>query len=176
MLRAGTDTGIEIRCLKKGGTIMITQQHENEIQQRAQAPSPAKQHRGRVALFSILGVALPLVAGSMVWWPWGVPDIFDAGWVLSTVVVATALLALVGAFWLRSAWALLLVPVAWIAGEILGAVVRPLAEGGWSALQTQLHFWDIQSTLIPMGVAFVFIWTAIGTALAMWVKDWQQRR
>jgi len=47
---------------RKGGTIMITQQHENEIQQKAQAPSPVKELRWLVVLMSILGVALPLVS------------------------------------------------------------------------------------------------------------------
>jgi hypothetical protein len=46
---------------------MITQHPAKKIQQQAQAPSAAKDPLWRVILFSILGIALPLVAGSMVW-------------------------------------------------------------------------------------------------------------
>lgn len=155
---------------------MITQEQENKLQQRAQTPPPVKGHRWRDRLLSILAVTLPLVAGSMVSWPWGVPDIFDAEWVFYTVVVATSLMALVGAFLLRPPWALVIVLVAWMGGEFLGAVVRPLVEGGWPALQAELHFWDVQRTIIPMGASFVFIWTAFGTALRWWLQERQQRR
>lgn len=149
---------------------MITQKQDNDLQQGNQAPSPTKEHRWRDRLLSTLGVVMSLVAGSMVSWPWGVGDIFDAEWILNTVVVATGLLALVGAFLLRSKWALLIVPAAWIGGELLGAVVRPLVEGGWTALQAEVHFWDVQRVIVPMGVAFVFIWTILGTGLGKWLK------
>jgi hypothetical protein len=181
---------------------MISQEHNNihwreeEIQQRTQPsspvgeiqtatsiekkskPIPASSQRWIQILLPILGVALPLVAGSMISWPWGggVGDIFDSEWVFLTVVVATGLAALIGATLLRSPWALLIVPVAWIGGEFLAAVVRPLVEGGWPVLQAEIHFWDIQRTIVPMGASFVFIWTAFGTALGMWLKDRRQRR
>jgi hypothetical protein len=150
---------------------MITQQHENEIQQKAQAPSPVKQHRWRVALFSILGVALPLVAGSMVSWPWGVGDIFDAEWVLNTVVLATIVSAFVGAFLLcfafRVPWVAVFAAAAWIVGEFLAAVVRPLVEGGWPALQAQVHFWDVQGVIIPMALFPLLICAGIGAIGAL---------
>jgi hypothetical protein len=48
--------------------IMITQQYAKKIQQQAQAPTAVKEPLWRVMVFCILGIALPLVAGSMVWW------------------------------------------------------------------------------------------------------------
>jgi len=154
---------------------MSTHDHEEEIQPRAQ-PIFISPQRWIEVLLTILGVALPVVAGSMVWWPWGVPDIFDAEWVLWTVVLGTCLLVFVGAALLRSPWALLIVPVAWTAGEFLGAVVRPLVEGGWPALQAQIHFWDIQGVLIPFGLFPVILSTLLGTGLGMWLKERRQRR
>jgi hypothetical protein len=173
---------------------MITHENEEEIQPRAQPaspveekqtatpiekkskPMPASPQRWIQVLLLIFGVALPVVAGSMVWWPWGVPDIFDAGWVLWTVVLGTCLLVFVGAALLRSPWALLIVPVAWIGGEFLGAVVRPLVEGGWPALQAEIHFWDVQGVIIPLGLLPVILCTLFGTGLGMWLKERRQRR
>ena len=194
MLRVETRDYVSIRYLKKRGTIMITQKHEEEIQQSAQPaspveekqtatsiekkskPIPASPQRWIQVLLPILGVALPLVAGSMISWPWGVGDIFDAEWVLWTVVVATCLLVFIGATLLRSQWALLIVPVAWIGGEFLGDVVRPLVEGGGPALQAETHFWDVQGTIIPFGLLPVIPCTLFGTALGTWLKERQQRR
>lgn len=48
----------------------------------------------------------------------------------NSVVFAAIVASLVGAALLRSWWALLIVQVAWIGGEFLAAVLRPLAEGG----------------------------------------------
>jgi hypothetical protein len=137
---------------------MSTQQHANEIPQRAQAPSPVKEHRRSDVLFSILGVALPLVAGSMVWWPWRVPYFFDAQWVLYTVLLAALMSVAVGVFLLRIAfrawWVAMCVAAAWIVGEFLGAVVHPLVEGGWPTLQAQDYFWGSQAgcllALLPL--------------------------
>lgn len=152
---------------------MSTQKYEIEKPSKSIPASPRPWIQ---VLLPILGVALPLVAGSMISWPWGVGDIFDAEWVLWTVVVATCLLAFVGATLLRSPWALLIVPVAWIGGEFLGAVVRPLVEGGWPALQAEIHFWDVQGTIIPLGVFPVILCALFGTGLGMWLKGRQQRR
>src|SRR5215472_14465438 len=119
------------------------------LEERSEPP-PASSSRERGMLIFMLGVALPLVAGSMIWWPWGVPVIFDAAWVFTTAVLAMALSVLVGAFLLRSSWTLVLAPVAWIAGELLAAVVRTLVEGGWPALQaaSEQHLWDAEFMLL----------------------------
>jgi hypothetical protein len=173
---------------------MLPQIHDDKIQDEKQLPFPVEQkqmathldkrseptltspRRWSYVLLSILGVALPMLAGSMVWWPWGVPDIFDAEWVFWTVVLGTVLMAFAGAALLRSPWALLIVPVAWIGGEFLGAVVRPLVDGGWPALQAEIHFWDAQGTIIQIGVLPVILCTLLGTGLGMWLKERQKRR
>ena len=127
---------------------------------------------------SILGVALPLVAGSMLWWPWGVPDIFDAVWVFTTVVLGMVLSVIVGAFLLRSAWALLIAPVAWIGGEMLAAVLRPLVEGGWPALQaaSENHLWDAEFTLLSLAVTPLILCTLLGTAGGIAFDEWLKKR
>jgi hypothetical protein len=149
---------------------MITQQHENEIPQRAQAPSPVKQHRGRVALFSILGVALPLIAGSMFWWPWGVPDFMDSQGVFITVVLAGVVSVTVGAFLLCFAfsamWVAVFAGVAWIVGEFLGLLVRTLVEGGSSQLLTWEPFWSVQGSLILVALVPLLFCMAFGAAVA----------
>src|SRR5215469_12618513 len=122
-----------------------------------QAPSPARDkmpRQGRsglpaalprqwieVPLF-LLGVTLPMVAGALVNWPWGRGELFDAAWVFGTVVLGMVLAAVIGACLVRSRWALVLAPVAWVVGELLGAVLIPLIQGGWPALQAEHEFWE----------------------------------
>jgi len=141
-------------------------------------PTPASPRRWRDRLMSILGVVLPLVAGSMIWWSWGVPDIFDAAWVFTTVVLGMVLSVIVGAFLLRSAWALLIAPVAWIAGEILAAVLRPLVQGGWPALQaaSENHLWDAEFTLLTLAVTPLILCTLLGTAGGIAFDGWLKKR
>src|SRR6516164_5370628 len=114
MLRVETFTYIDRRYHKKGGTIMIAQQ-------QAQASTAVKESLWRVIVFSILGIALPLVTGSMVWWPWGVSDFLDSQWVLNTVILAAFVAVAVGAFLLclafRVWWVTAFVAVAWIVAE-----------------------------------------------------------
>jgi hypothetical protein len=147
------------------------------LQERSE-PAPASSRRWRDLLMPILGVALPLVAGSMIWWPWGVPDIFDAGWVLATVVLGMVLSVIVGAFLLRSAWALLIVPVAWIGGEMLAAVLRPLVEGGWPALQaaSENHLWDAELTLLSLAFTPLILCALLGTAGGIAFDEWLKKR
>ncbi len=180
MLKVETYDCIRKRYLKKGGPIMITQQHEIEIQQRAQAPSPGQDYRWGVALFSIPGVALPLVAGTMVSWPWGVPDIFDAEWVFVTVGLAMILSVFFGAcllcFAFRAWWAAVFAGVAWIVGEFLAAVVRPLVEGGWPALQAQGYFWGGQGGLILLALVPLLLSMALGAAGGLSLVEWRVSR
>ncbi len=144
---------------------MITQQHENELQQRAQAPSPVKEHRWRVALFSILGVALPLVAGSMVKWPWGgVPEETAFFTVILAIIVSVAVGAFLLCFAFRAWWAAVFAGVAWFVGEFLACVVSPLVEGGWPALQGQWNFWEFQSMVISLALMPLLIGMALGAA------------
>jgi predicted anti-sigma-YlaC factor YlaD len=144
---------------------MITQQHENEIQQKAQAPSPVKEQRWRVALFSILGVALPLVAGSMVKWPWGgVPEESAFFTVILAIFVSVAVGAFLLCFAFRAWWVSVFAGVAWIVGEFLASVVRPLVEGGWPALQGQWNFWGEQEIYISLALAPLLLGMALGAA------------
>ena len=179
---------------RKGGTVMNTQHHqENEIHEKAQAAVPvqhkqivaseeeqlestaASLHRWRQAILIILAVALPFIAGSMVRWPWpGAPDFLDSELSFYSVVIATSVSVFIGAALLRSPWALLIIPLAWLGGEFLASVVRPLMEGGWATLQAETHFWDEQRTIILMFIERLYIWTGFGTILGMWLKARQQ--
>jgi hypothetical protein len=161
MLRVESFIYIDRRYLKKGGTIMIAQQ-------QAQASTAVKEPLWRVLLFSILGIALPLVAGSMVWWPWGVPDFLDSPWVLDTVILAALMSVAAGAFLLclafRVWWVAVFVAVAWIVGEFLGVLVRTLLEGSSLQLQAWDPFWSVQIGLICMALMPLFLGAAIGAS------------
>jgi hypothetical protein len=124
----------------------------------------------------ILGVALSLVAGALVWgvpWLWGTPDLFDAAGPFLTVVGLTALLTIAGAALLRSWWALVIVPGAWAIGEMLGAAVHDsLLPGDWaqSAALWWQHFWKVTATLVPGGVVAVFLLAGVGVAFSLWLQ------
>jgi hypothetical protein len=147
---------------------MITQQHAKKIQQQAQAPTTVKEPLWRVLLFSILGIALPLVAGSMVWWPWGVPDFVDSQWVLNLVILAALVSVAVGAFLLcfafRLWWVAVFAAVGWIVGEFLSVLVRTLVEGNSSQLQAWDPFWSAQIGLIFMALMPLFLGLVIGAS------------
>jgi hypothetical protein len=144
--------------------------------QEPSQPLPAAFERPRRTFQVLLGVALPLVAGTLVWgipWLWGTPDIFDAAGPFLTVFGATALLTFVGAALLRSWWALVVVPAAWAIGEMLGTVVRyALLPGDWaqSDLLWWQHFWKVTATLVPGGTLAVFIVAGLGVGFGLWPK------
>ena len=145
---------------------MITQQHENDIQQKAQAPSPVKQHRWKVALYSILGVALPLVSGLIILPLGGGYNVLL--FILGSMVVSVAVGAYLLCFAFRTWWVAVFAGVAWYIGRILAYVIRPLVEGGWPALQAyQQGFWaseDVNS------LGFVF-WPLI-ISMALGAAGW----
>jgi hypothetical protein len=145
---------------------MITQQHGNEIQQRAQATFPVKEHLWRVALFSSIGVALPLVAGLMLWWPWGVPDIIDVQLVFYTIIVAEVVSVAVGAFLLCFEfdiwWFVVFAAVAWIIGEFLCSLERTLVESGWPFLQSWEPFWSGQVSFILVALMPLIVGMSFG--------------
>jgi hypothetical protein len=145
---------------------MISQQHENEIQQQAQAPSSAKQHRWRVALFSILGVVLPLVGGLIIGLPLGLGGIPLTNvilFILGSEVVSVAVGAFLLCFAFRTWWVAVFAGVAWYIGRILASVVRPLVEGGWPALQAyQAGFWPSEGVNV---LGFLLWPLLIGMAL-----------
>ena len=167
---------------------MITQQHEHEIQQKTQAPSPVKQHRWRDVLLSILGVALPLVAGWWMAWPLAVVDIFPTdktlslllhGVVLVVVPVAVGVFLLCFAF--RARWAAVFAGIAWFIGQILASVVHSLVLGGWPALPAyQAGFWAGEVVLILLVLAPLLFGMALGAggwlALGKWRASRQHNR
>ncbi len=138
-------------------------------QQQAQAPTAVKEPLWRVIVLSILGIALPLMAGSMVCWPWwGVPDFVDSQCVLNLVILAALVSAAIGAFLLcfvfRVWWVALFAGFGWIFGEFLSVLVRTLVEGGSSQLQTWDPFWSVQMGLIFMALMPLFLGMVIGAS------------
>jgi hypothetical protein len=124
----------------------------------------------------LLGVALPLVAGLLLWgvpWLWETPDLFDAAGPFLTVVALTALLTIAGAALLRLWWALVIVPAAWAIGEMLGAAAHySLLPGDWSqsALLWWQRFWRVTATLVPAGAVVVFLFAGVGVRLSLWLQ------
>ncbi len=175
---------------------MILQMHDDEIRGEEQAaipvenkqtatslegrsgPTPVWPRRWVSLLMYFLGVVLPMVAGSMVGWPWWVGDIFDAEWVLNTVVLVMALSVFAGAFLLRSWWAFLIVPVAWIVGEILGAALAPFVQGGWPALQaaSENHLLGVQGMILLFAAAPLFFYTLCGVVCGIAFERWLKKR
>ncbi len=131
-------------------------------------------------LLPILAVALPM-AGGLVWG--GIMDIFDELWLFLTIVLGCGLLAFVGAALLRSWWALVVEPVAWAVGWILGALLIPLIQGGWSALQDTITLiWGnnifvmmLQIASLPLLIG-TFLGTVGGITFKPWAKQWQQQQ
>ncbi len=150
---------------------MITQQPAQKIQQQAQAPTAVKEPLWRVIVFSILGSALPLVAGSMVWWSWGVPDFVDSPWVLNLVILMALVSVAVGAFLLcyifRLWWVSVFAAGAWIIGEFLSVLVRTLVEGNSSQLQAWDPFWSAQIGLIFMVLMPLFLGLVMGASCGL---------
>ncbi len=145
---------------------MITQQHANTIQQQAQPPTAVKEPLWKVILFSVLGIAMPLVTGSMAWWPWGVPDFFASPWVLNLVILAALVSVAVGSFFLcfafRVWWVAMFAAGAWIVGEFLSVLVRTLVEESSSQFQAWDPFWSAQIGLIFMAVMPLFLGMVVG--------------
>ena len=150
---------------------MSTQQQEHEIPQKAQAPTPVKEHRWLVVLLSILGVAVPLIAG---WWlegPWPKLDIFPTNdWFLPMVVMVVVPVA-VGAFLLcfafRAWWVAVFAGLAWYVGEVLGAAVVTIVEGRTSELLAW-GFWSLYiGTIGSIAVLPILIGMALGVGIAL---------
>jgi hypothetical protein len=181
----------------EGGRIMKHQMYDDKRQGEEQAPSPGKEkqaaplHVERAGstsasprrwirvLLPILAVALPMVGG-LIWG--GIGDIFDEMWIYLTIILGCGLLAFVGAFLLRSWWALLVEPVAWAIGWILGALLIPLIQGGWPALQDSFTFiWRENIFVMMLEIASLplllgtFLGTVGGITFKPWAKQWQQQ-
>lgn len=177
---------------------MKPQMHDDKSQGEEQVSSPVQEkqtaapHEERAGststpprrwirvLLPILAVALPLVGG-LIWG--GIGDIYDSMWLALTVVLGCGLLACVGAALLRSWWALLVEPVAWAAGYILGALLFPLIQGGWPALQDTITFmWRENIFVMILQIASLplllgtFLGTVGGITFKPWAKQWQRQQ
>jgi hypothetical protein len=177
---------------------MITQKHEDEMQQRDQHSSPAEEKQtttsseGRskqappslprwiVALFSIFGIVLPLVAGSMVNWPWGVEEL-DNGTVFNMVVPAMGVSVTVGVvilyFAFRARWTCWLAPLAWLVGEFVYGVIDHYALH-WTQWGPGAgpYFWGFQVQLIALMLIPFLICMGIGVVLTMAIDALVRRR
>lgn len=131
--------------------------------------STASPRRWFKGLLSLPGVLLPVVAGVLVSWPWERGEMFDAVWVLGTAALGIVLSVAIGACLLRSQWALIIAPLAWIGGELLGAVLIPLLRGGWPALQAEQHFWQIQGTTLAIVFSPLVLCAALG--VGGWLRE-----
>ena len=167
---------------------MITQKHDDDMQQGEQRVSsvvekqttassegrskqaPPSLPRWIAVLFSIFGIVLPLVAGSMANWPWGAEEL-DNGTVLYTFLLAMGVSVVVGVVLLyyafRARWACWLAPLAWLVGEFVYGVIDHYALH-WQQMGPGVgeHFWSFQSGfllwLIPL-----LICMGIGVAITI---------
>ncbi len=134
-----------------------------------QSALPIETQQSRILRW-IVGVVLPMVAGTTLWWIpslFGYADIMDSPTVGYTVIGVTVVLAFAGAAVLRSWWALLIVPAAWLVGEILAALVMGLATSSMN--------WGI--LLLPGGlILFVGLPVLISAGLGALFGQWLARR
>jgi hypothetical protein len=168
---------------------MITQKHEDDMQQGEQRVTPFEEKQTTTAsegrfqqvppplrrwiavLFSIFGIVLPLVAGSMVNWPWGVEEL-DNGTVFYTVVLAMVVSVAVGVvllyFAFRARWTCLLAPFAWLVGEFVYGVIDHY-ELHWTQWGpgVGVHFWGFQSGVILGMLIPLLICMGIGVAITI---------
>jgi len=150
---------------------MITQQPENEIQQKASVPSLVMERRWVVALFSFMGIVLPLVAGLILSWPWNLEDLV----VLLTLLLAAFVSVAVGASLLCFAfgtwWTAVFAGGAWLVGEFLGALQRQLVESGWPALQTWQPFWSGQVNSLSLELVLLLLAMMPGVVCGLWLRQ-----
>jgi hypothetical protein len=106
----------------------------------------------------------------MVWWPWGVPDIFDSEMALLIVAISSLALSLLGGFVFRSMWAVLVVPGAWVAGQMASLVVTTLVQG-----ETFAYFWNMTAVLTQLAALPLAVCGGVGAMAGIWWHGRQQR-
>jgi len=133
-----------------------------------------KPSRGKL-VGQIIGIVLAVAAGflSNRLWGW---DIYYPGSADFYMLLGIGIFVLVGvgAFLLRSWWALLIVPAAWLVGEFLGATLIPFAQTTWTALQDAFTTWHFQWSL---SLLILIVSLIIGTAIGWGVERrfWKQQ-
>lgn len=153
---------------------MITHEHENGKQQKAQALTPVREHLWLVVLCSILGVALPMVAGWWVEWPLIEVNIFPTNdWtlpILVMVVLPVTIGAFLFCFAFRTWWVAVFAGVAWFMSFILITAVHQYVLGGWAFLA---GFWQGVSGMITLPGMPILIGMVIGAACAYPLVKWR---
>jgi hypothetical protein len=136
--------------------------HDRRLQSREltslEEPSlsaSGKLHRRRRVLLSMLSILLSLAGGFLTWLGEGL------GFLSACLLVAIA------AYRLRSWWALLIVPALYALGLTIGAVLLPLLQGGWPALQARIaeHFEPLDM-IVFLGSWLVLLCTGLGVIVS----------
>ena len=161
-------------------------------------PTPASRQRWKGVLLSILGIVLPCVGGFLIVWPWPDGENLD----ILFVFLGVCLLVFVGAALLRSWWAITIVPVAFIAGELLARnIAYPLEQGwycgnipgitcpasgwyspGWSAVLASFEIGVLWKELanIVLIIPFVLFLAGFGATISVFYRgslsNWLQNR
>jgi hypothetical protein len=161
-------------------------------------PTPTSPRRWKGVLLSILGIVLPCVGGFLISWPWPDGESLD----ILFVFLGACLLVFVGAALLRSWWAITIVPIAFIAGEILARnIVIPLVQGwycgnipditcpasgwyspGWASVQAIFETGVIwrELTNIVLVIPIVLLLAGFGAAIGIFYRgrlsNWLQNR
>jgi hypothetical protein len=138
-------------------------------------PFPGVSQRQRRNRRSLLGVALPAVAGSMLWvvpMLWS-PSGFFAFISFATVAAAIIALTFMGGALLHSWWALLAVPAAWVLGETLTSVAVSTALYGLGWLTDTFNgalFWPLTGLVIALEAAPVLACASLGVLYGKWLR------
>jgi hypothetical protein len=115
-------------------------------------------------LLVILGIEIPLLGGFWVWNndPWYYVMIFSVA---------------IGAFLLRSWWAILVVPVVFAIGVTLGILFLPFLQSGWPAVQAILGSGMMEGMdfLLFLGTPAVIVLASIGAAIGVLLGKWIKR-
>ena len=152
---------------------MITHEHENGKQQKAQALTPVREHLWLVVLCSILGVALPMVAGWWVEWPLIEVNIFPTNdWtlpILVMVVLPVTIGAFLFCFAFRTWWVAVFAGVAWYLSFILSMAVHQYVLSGYTVLTGLSGY--IELTWMPILFSML-----LGAACAYPLVKWRTSR
>ena len=141
-------------------------------------PAPASPRRWIGVLLTILGIVLPIAGGFLMGWPWWDEEVGQNMVYATMFYVGEALSVCIGASLLRSWFAVLIVPFAWLVGEVMGAVLHTLVEGGWPALQAALEsgfIWIAQGWIEFVALP-ITLCAALGAVVGVLLSKWLRKR